>query len=187
MGFLQDTVPAHSLQACVSVDLTRQKFSCFNIWNHSDICQVENGRSHESFPPRAKTSTRPVAQGEMLCSWLMIYITLNCLQKLKQKNQQLKQIMDQLRNLIWEINSMLAIRSWDATGQKQVRRTGLVPVNRSPRSGWGIRSYDGWHLQRTPRELMKRYSVYLHTSSVGNTFSLVDIRTVWRLEYIKLL
>lgn len=33
-------------------------------------------------------------------------------QKLKQKNQQLKQIMDQLRNLIWEINSMLAIRSW---------------------------------------------------------------------------
>ncbi|CAG14152.1 unnamed protein product, partial [Tetraodon nigroviridis] len=32
-------------------------------------------------------------------------------QKLKQKNQQLKQIMDQLRNLIWEINSMLAIRS----------------------------------------------------------------------------
>ncbi|KAI4885959.1 hypothetical protein NFI96_014948 [Prochilodus magdalenae] len=33
------------------------------------------------------------------------------LQKLKQKNQQLKQIMDQLRNLIWEINSMLAVRS----------------------------------------------------------------------------
>ncbi|KAM9777110.1 mediator of RNA polymerase II transcription subunit 30 isoform X2 [Syngnathus typhle] len=31
--------------------------------------------------------------------------------KLKQKNQQLKQIMDQLRNLIWEINSMLAVRS----------------------------------------------------------------------------
>uniref|UniRef100_A0A1A8J2W9 Mediator of RNA polymerase II transcription subunit 30 n=1 Tax=Nothobranchius kuhntae TaxID=321403 RepID=A0A1A8J2W9_NOTKU len=30
---------------------------------------------------------------------------------LKQKNQQLKQIMDQLRNLIWEINSMLAVRS----------------------------------------------------------------------------
>ncbi|XP_068603302.1 mediator of RNA polymerase II transcription subunit 30 [Brachionichthys hirsutus] len=31
--------------------------------------------------------------------------------KLKQKNQQLKQVMDQLRNLIWEINSMLAVRS----------------------------------------------------------------------------
>ncbi|XP_026087730.1 mediator of RNA polymerase II transcription subunit 30-like isoform X1 [Carassius auratus] len=31
--------------------------------------------------------------------------------KLKQKNQQLKMIMDQLRNLIWEINSMLAVRS----------------------------------------------------------------------------
>ncbi|XP_008329402.1 mediator of RNA polymerase II transcription subunit 30 [Cynoglossus semilaevis] len=31
--------------------------------------------------------------------------------KLKLKNQQLKQIMDQLRNLIWEINSMLAVRS----------------------------------------------------------------------------
>ncbi|XP_061615474.1 mediator of RNA polymerase II transcription subunit 30 isoform X5 [Phyllopteryx taeniolatus] len=31
--------------------------------------------------------------------------------KLKQKNQQLKQIMDQVRNLIWEINSMLAVRS----------------------------------------------------------------------------
>ncbi|XP_031593980.1 mediator of RNA polymerase II transcription subunit 30 [Oreochromis aureus] len=31
--------------------------------------------------------------------------------KLKQKNQHLKQIMDQLRNLIWEINSMLAVRS----------------------------------------------------------------------------
>lgn len=48
----------------------------------------------------------------------------SCLQKLKQKNQQLKQIMDQLRNLIWEINSMLAIRSWDATAQRKVRRTG---------------------------------------------------------------
>ncbi|XP_062301918.1 mediator of RNA polymerase II transcription subunit 30 isoform X3 [Osmerus eperlanus] len=32
-------------------------------------------------------------------------------EKLKQKNQQLKQIMDQLRNLIWEVNSMLAVRS----------------------------------------------------------------------------
>ncbi|OCT77114.1 mediator of RNA polymerase II transcription subunit 30-like [Xenopus laevis] len=31
--------------------------------------------------------------------------------KLKQKNQQLKQIMDQLRNLIWDINSMLAMRN----------------------------------------------------------------------------
>uniref|UniRef100_A0A672RNK6 Mediator of RNA polymerase II transcription subunit 30 n=1 Tax=Sinocyclocheilus grahami TaxID=75366 RepID=A0A672RNK6_SINGR len=31
--------------------------------------------------------------------------------KLKQKNQQLKMIMDQLRNLIWEINSMLVVRS----------------------------------------------------------------------------
>ncbi|XP_066572067.1 mediator of RNA polymerase II transcription subunit 30 [Amia ocellicauda] len=31
--------------------------------------------------------------------------------KLKLKNQQLKQIMDQLRNLIWEINSMLAVRN----------------------------------------------------------------------------
>ncbi|XP_059551100.1 mediator of RNA polymerase II transcription subunit 30-like [Myotis daubentonii] len=29
--------------------------------------------------------------------------------KLKQKNQQLKQIMDQLRNLIWDINAMLAM------------------------------------------------------------------------------
>lgn len=33
------------------------------------------------------------------------------LQKLKQKNQQLKQIMDQLRNLIWDINAMLAMRN----------------------------------------------------------------------------
>nr|KAF6426567.1 mediator complex subunit 30 [Molossus molossus] len=32
-------------------------------------------------------------------------------EKLKQKNQQLKQIMDQLRNLIWDINAMLAMRS----------------------------------------------------------------------------
>lgn len=32
-------------------------------------------------------------------------------QKLKQKNQQLKQIMDQLRNLIWDINAMLAMRN----------------------------------------------------------------------------
>ncbi|XP_051519021.1 mediator of RNA polymerase II transcription subunit 30-like isoform X3 [Myxocyprinus asiaticus] len=32
-------------------------------------------------------------------------------EKLKQKNQQLKMIMDQLRNLIWEINSMLSVRS----------------------------------------------------------------------------
>ncbi|XP_075070088.1 mediator of RNA polymerase II transcription subunit 30 [Mixophyes fleayi] len=31
--------------------------------------------------------------------------------KLKQKNQQLKQIMDQLRNLIWDINAMLAMRN----------------------------------------------------------------------------
>ncbi|XP_043922996.1 mediator of RNA polymerase II transcription subunit 30 [Protopterus annectens] len=31
--------------------------------------------------------------------------------KLKQKNQQLKQVMDQLRNLIWEINAMLAMRN----------------------------------------------------------------------------
>ncbi|XP_023583935.1 mediator of RNA polymerase II transcription subunit 30 isoform X2 [Trichechus manatus latirostris] len=31
--------------------------------------------------------------------------------KLKQKNQQLKQIMDQLRNLIWDINTMLAMRN----------------------------------------------------------------------------
>lgn len=38
-------------------------------------------------------------------------ISCALLQKLKQKNQQLKQIMDQLRNLIWEINSMLAVRS----------------------------------------------------------------------------
>ncbi|XP_012887693.1 PREDICTED: mediator of RNA polymerase II transcription subunit 30 [Dipodomys ordii] len=32
-------------------------------------------------------------------------------EKLKQKNQQLKQIMDQLRNLIWDINAMLAMRN----------------------------------------------------------------------------
>ncbi|KAJ3609491.1 hypothetical protein NHX12_024012 [Muraenolepis orangiensis] len=31
--------------------------------------------------------------------------------KLRLKNQQLKQVMDQLRNLIWEINSMLAVKS----------------------------------------------------------------------------
>ncbi|XP_042726039.1 mediator of RNA polymerase II transcription subunit 30 isoform X2 [Tympanuchus pallidicinctus] len=31
--------------------------------------------------------------------------------KLKLKNQQLKQIMDQLRNLIWDINAMLAMRN----------------------------------------------------------------------------
>ncbi|XP_069776665.1 mediator of RNA polymerase II transcription subunit 30-like isoform X4 [Narcine bancroftii] len=31
--------------------------------------------------------------------------------KLKQKNQQLKQIMDQLRNLIWDINAMMAMRN----------------------------------------------------------------------------
>ncbi len=30
---------------------------------------------------------------------------------LQEKHQQLKQIMDQLRKLIWEINSMLAVRS----------------------------------------------------------------------------
>ncbi|XP_009874566.1 PREDICTED: mediator of RNA polymerase II transcription subunit 30 isoform X2 [Apaloderma vittatum] len=33
------------------------------------------------------------------------------IEKLKQKNQQLKQIMDQLRNLIWDINAMLAMRN----------------------------------------------------------------------------
>ncbi|XP_062889691.1 mediator of RNA polymerase II transcription subunit 30-like [Mobula hypostoma] len=33
------------------------------------------------------------------------------LQKLHQKNQELKHIMDQLRNLIWDINSMLAMRN----------------------------------------------------------------------------
>ncbi|XP_051991978.1 mediator of RNA polymerase II transcription subunit 30-like isoform X1 [Xyrauchen texanus] len=38
-------------------------------------------------------------------------ITFMKTMKLKQKNQQLKMIMDQLRNLIWEINSMLAVRS----------------------------------------------------------------------------
>lgn len=43
---------------------------------------------------------------------ILILEFLLFLQKLKQKNQQLKQIMDQLRNLIWEINSMLAVRSW---------------------------------------------------------------------------
>ncbi|XP_072590125.1 mediator of RNA polymerase II transcription subunit 30 isoform X2 [Vulpes vulpes] len=32
-------------------------------------------------------------------------------EKLKQKNQQLKQIMDQLRNLIWDLNAMLAMRN----------------------------------------------------------------------------
>lgn len=31
--------------------------------------------------------------------------------KLQQKNHQLKQTMDQLRNLIWEINAMLAMRN----------------------------------------------------------------------------
>ncbi|XP_078072614.1 mediator of RNA polymerase II transcription subunit 30 isoform X2 [Mustelus asterias] len=33
------------------------------------------------------------------------------MENLKQKNQQLKQIMDQLRNLIWDINAMLAMRN----------------------------------------------------------------------------
>ncbi|XP_069776672.1 mediator of RNA polymerase II transcription subunit 30-like isoform X10 [Narcine bancroftii] len=33
------------------------------------------------------------------------------MEKLKQKNQQLKQIMDQLRNLIWDINAMMAMRN----------------------------------------------------------------------------
>ncbi|XP_067862993.1 mediator of RNA polymerase II transcription subunit 30-like [Heptranchias perlo] len=33
------------------------------------------------------------------------------LEKLHQKNQELKHIMDQLRNLIWDINSMLAMRN----------------------------------------------------------------------------
>lgn len=52
-------------------------------------------------------------------------ISCALLQKLKQKNQQLKQIMDQLRNLIWEINSMLAVRSWTAkTATQSVGHTG---------------------------------------------------------------
>ncbi|ETE61884.1 Mediator of RNA polymerase II transcription subunit 30, partial [Ophiophagus hannah] len=36
---------------------------------------------------------------------------MEVIKKLKQKNQQLKQIMDQLRNLIWDINAMLAMRN----------------------------------------------------------------------------
>ncbi|XP_073855427.1 mediator of RNA polymerase II transcription subunit 30 isoform X2 [Macaca fascicularis] len=40
-----------------------------------------------------------------------IFQLLRNMQKLKQKNQQLKQIMDQLRNLIWDINAMLAMRN----------------------------------------------------------------------------
>ncbi|XP_059840150.1 mediator of RNA polymerase II transcription subunit 30-like isoform X3 [Hypanus sabinus] len=33
------------------------------------------------------------------------------MEKLKLKNQQLKQIMDQLRNLIWDVNAMLVMRN----------------------------------------------------------------------------
>jgi mediator of RNA polymerase II transcription subunit 30 len=32
--------------------------------------------------------------------------------KLQQKNQQLKEIMDQLQNLIWDINAMLPMKNW---------------------------------------------------------------------------
>lgn len=93
------------------------------------------------FCPSCKAESK--AELHLLC--------LSCsLQKLKQKNQQLKQIMDQLRNLIWEINSMLAIRSWDATGQEEVR-AGLLTVNRSPQTGWEHGNDDALHLQRSRR------------------------------------
>lgn len=124
-------------------------FLC-NKWNkfkgsavRSETWLLSAGRS--AYTPRSGLHFCPSCKAELLL------LRLSCsLQKLKQKNQQLKQIMDQLRNLIWEINSMLAIRSWDATGQKEVK-AGLLTVNRSPQTRWEHGNDDALHLQRSRR------------------------------------
>uniref|UniRef100_A0A1A7XYY9 Mediator of RNA polymerase II transcription subunit 30 n=2 Tax=Iconisemion striatum TaxID=60296 RepID=A0A1A7XYY9_9TELE len=61
---------------------------------------VEDGSKHED---------RSAGQSHLSSEERREILEVN--KMLKQKNQQLKQIMDQLRNLIWEINSMLAVRS----------------------------------------------------------------------------
>lgn len=33
-----------------------------------------------------------------------------CLQKVRQKNQEMKVLMDQMRNLLWDVNAMLTLR-----------------------------------------------------------------------------
>lgn len=34
------------------------------------------------------------------------------LQKVRQKNQEMKVLMDQMRNLVWDVNAMLTLRKW---------------------------------------------------------------------------
>ena len=44
----------------------------------------------------------------MLCSLMDIFMLP--LQKVRQKNQEMKVLMDQMRNLLWDINAMLTMR-----------------------------------------------------------------------------
>lgn len=36
----------------------------------------------------------------------------DALQKVRQKNQEMKVLMDQMRNLLWDVNAMLTLRKW---------------------------------------------------------------------------
>lgn len=36
----------------------------------------------------------------------------SCVQKVRQKNQEMKVLMDQMRNLLWDVNAMLTLRKW---------------------------------------------------------------------------
>lgn len=50
-----------------------------------------------------------------------------CVQKVRQKNQEMKVLMDQMRNLLWDVNAMLTLRKWwaEATSLFAVLKAGL--------------------------------------------------------------
>ena len=44
------------------------------------------------------------------CRQILTAEFLICLQQVRHKNQQLKEIIDQIRTIIWEINTMITMR-----------------------------------------------------------------------------
>lgn len=91
------------------------------IWHLNFLWTCGLFSQKETFFMPLRCSCIHICSGSLvvLCMWSILLLPFS-LQKLKQKNQQLKQIMDQLRNLIWEINSMLAVRSWEAAAEGAV-------------------------------------------------------------------